>query len=79
VVQKAEVLVQGLTGTFRNKILKQAYDLAVEDEGVQVMGVDVRSCQGIAERGEPFHGEPAEYLIERSGSHGRKLSRASTN
>ena len=55
-VQKAEVLVQGLTGTFRNEILKQAYDLAVEDEGIQVVGVDLRSCQGIAEPGEPLHG-----------------------
>jgi len=78
-VQKAEMLVQGLTGTFRNEVLKQTYDLAVEDKGVQVMGVDLRSCQGIAKPGEPFHGEATEYLIERSGSHGRKLSRDSTN
>jgi hypothetical protein len=78
-MEKAEVLVQGLSGAFWNQILKQRYDLPVEDEGVQVVGIGLRSCEGIAEYGETLHGEGAEYLIEGGGSHGRKSSKASTN
>ncbi len=58
-MQQAEVLFQGFAGSFGNQIPQQGYDLAVEDESIEVVGVELRCV--LASRGAGGTAPRREY------------------